>query len=56
MAGDAEGDGTMMLSVQEVAELLMSMGKLPKSEREARRYVEDWIEHMRAGGFSVGRD
>ena len=45
---------TVFFSKQEVAEFVVSLGSLPTSERSALQAIDDWAEHMRAGGFECG--
>lgn len=46
----------LVLTVDEIAEMLASWGGLPESEEEARDAVVSYVEHMRAGEFDVGRE
>ena len=44
----------LVLSVEEISEMLTGMGTLPDSEDEATEHVEGWVAHMRAGNFPCG--
>lgn len=46
----------LVLTVDEIAEMLASWDGLPESEEEARDAVESYVEHMRAAEFDVGRE
>lgn len=47
---------TLLLTVDEVVEMLVSWGDLPSNSVDAREAIADYIEHMAAGDFTVGRE
>jgi hypothetical protein len=45
----------LVLSVEEISEMLTGMSSLPGSMSDAAGQVEGWVEHMRAGDLPCGR-
>lgn len=45
----------IVLTIDEIVEMLGSWGALPEDSQEARESVEGYVEHMHAGDFPCGR-